>query len=274
VDRDTLVGRDAGTAPYYAAVVGALPLLLTMACAAPHGGSWRWLGLRVDTIVLSSLIGVLCIRLKTPTLAVAAPALILLWRLGKESLALSDLNALEHMSDSAEIIFSGTWGALETWLTAAIFTSLVWLAARRRVGLADANDRNFVALGGWFIGVGAVGVWQALANPDWYTLENLKGDGTYVSGTAWPDTKVITLVLAAATVVNAASFILRAQKRRRERRAFVATLPAAAWRSAKSDAQVPPLLDPPSERGLVLFEVEAAAGSYREGGLERPVARL
>jgi hypothetical protein len=275
VTKQTLVGRDAGTVPFAAAVFGAFPTLAMLTCAAPHGNGWRWLGLQLDTVVITSLAALLCVRMKASLATAGAPALVLIWRLGREWWALSSLNALDHMGDSASVIFSNTLGALEPGLTAALFLWLAWLSRKRRVGLADANDRNFIRIAWWFVAVGLVGVWQSLANPDWYTLENLKGDGIYVSGVAWPDTKIIALTLSVATLINAAALRSSAVRRRAARRKFIDELdPQRGWKLAKHDAQVAPLFDPPTDRGLVLLEVEAPAGGYREGGLERPIARV
>lgn len=242
-----LVGRDGGVGYFVAAVFGALPTLLFLAAIDPHG----WDRLRLDTVVITSVAAVISIRGRGVALVASSPALVLLWRLGREFVGLVGYGKLEFMSDSAALIFRRTV-SMDTSTAVVIFGWLAILARKRSVGLADAGDRNLMRIALWFLGVAGVAMIEA-------------------------DGKVITWVLAGATVVNALTMLQRARKQRARRRQFLDEIGRglhARWKLGPApEVSLPPLLDPPGDGTRALFEV-APTGGYREGGLERPVARL
>jgi hypothetical protein len=58
----------------------------------------------LDTVVLTSLAAIWCIRKRSIVVSACAPAVVLIWRLASEWWALNKLDALEHMGESASLI--------------------------------------------------------------------------------------------------------------------------------------------------------------------------
>jgi hypothetical protein len=280
VNKRELVGSDEGAMPFVRTLVVALPVWLMLACAAPGGGTWRWLEApALPTLFAAALAIWSCFGHSFVWPLVGTPLATLLWRTIAEALALSRLNAMEHLGDDFEIISNQTLGSLGPWLSGIVFASLVWLASTRRRGLADARDRNLHQAARWLLAVAVLACALAFANPSWLTLENLNDNGTYRSSVAWPDTKVITLLFALATAAISVAMIWRSNRRRLARRAFLDEIIGgkhATWRVAERDDRLPALLDPPGDGKRVLLEVIAdeSDGPYRGAEKLRAVARV
>ncbi len=265
------------------ALVATLPLLVFVGCAAPHGNAYRWLEIDERGVLIGFALALLVMLQRSRALVwlvlLGPPLISFGYLLMHEAAVLQQFHAMDHFGHSTDLLVRDTFLSVGCWAPALWFASLTWLANTHRVGVADAHDHNLLRLGRWLGVVGGAGLLLTLINGHWYTLENLKGDGTYMSGCAWPDTKVLAAVAAGLTLVAAATMTVRASGRRKARRKFVDAVAHGSvpgWRIGEGPLDVPTLLDSPGPAGRILYAVKTTEGDgpYRESGVELAIARV
>jgi len=200
------------TLPFWLAAIAAAPALLMLAAAAPGGSSWRWLEIPVRVAPIALLLGLWGSRAQSLDRAlvplVGTPAIHTAWSFVAEWFKLAKLERTELFGSELGLLLDHSLAALAPWLIGALYAALAALAIR-------ARGRDSIAPALWLASVGGVAIALTLLNPSWLTLDNLSRSGTYRSSAAWPDTKLLSLVVAAATLLFGAGAAIRARSIRR-----------------------------------------------------------
>ena len=177
------------------AILGALPLLV-LSAAAPS--SDVWLEYPRHPTIVATVTGVLVAVFATrPSRALAVPFATVIvacvW------------NVLSTRG-SAEAVVEGTLQQLAPYVVGGLY-ALLALFAIKRSATARLNRRR---AGAWLFVVGTLAAIVTLANDSWLTLKNLTAKGTFRSSSSWPDTKVLSIVIAVAAALLGLAIILRA----------------------------------------------------------------
>jgi len=197
-------------APYVVAGVIAAAPLFVLGAAAPGGDSWRWLELPARMTFIAATLGVAaCFARSRGTAVLVLLGTVaggFLWELVHEYLGLKGLGRMDLFRDDMRLIASNTLQLLAPWLVGTLYAALAWLAT------SPAEDRMRAQLRAalWLAAVGVVAVALTLQNRSWLTLENLGQRGTFRSSASWPDTKVLSVVVAALALVTGVAMALRA----------------------------------------------------------------
>jgi hypothetical protein len=231
-DRDPRAGR--GT--YVVAGLIALAPLLLLGAAAPGGGQWRWLEVPSRMTMIAAAIGIAACfarsRAVTIWVLLGSVAGAFLWDLVRAYIGLEGLDRMDLIGDDLSIVASNNVKLVAPWLVGALYGALAWLAIRRadayrpdgiRHTLLDAHALR-AAL--WLLVVCVVAMVLTASNKSWLTLENLGNRGTFRSSVSWPDTKILSMVIAALVSVVSATVALRAWRAR----AVAPALPRAMLR--------------------------------------------
>ncbi|MBA3452297.1 MAG: hypothetical protein H0T42_04280 [Deltaproteobacteria bacterium] len=183
-------------APFIFVGVIALAPLLFLSAAAAGGGSWRWLEYPRTVTLIAFALGMFACSRKDRTSALLVPigtvALAALW------------NVAMARSTSAGNIVASTMQTLAPWLVGSLYGVLSVIAISR-----PRQPRLIRILAGvWLCAVGIVAAVLTLENRSWLTLENFDNSHTtYRSSVSWPDTKMITLVLACSAAAFGALIV-------------------------------------------------------------------
>lgn len=196
-----------GRAPYaLAGVIAAVPLLV-LGAAAPGGDSWRWLELPARMTFIAAALGIASCFARSR--GVAAIVLLgtaaggFLWELVHEYFGLNGLSRMDLSHDDMRLIASGALALLAPWLVGALYAALAWIA----IPPAD-RARARMRAGLWLACVAIVAIVLTVQNMSWLTLENLGQRGTFRSSASWPDTKILSLVVAMLAFVAGAAAAL------------------------------------------------------------------
>ncbi|HSR98850.1 MAG TPA: hypothetical protein VLM79_17455 [Kofleriaceae bacterium] len=197
-------------APYVlAGVIAAVPLLV-LGAAAPGGDSWRWLELPARMTFIAAALGIAACFARSRGTAVlvllGTAAAAFLWELVHEYLGLKGLGRMDLFRDDLHLIASNTLQLLAPWLVGTLYAALAWLATSP----AEDGVRAQVRAALWLAAVGLVAIVLTLQNMSWLTLENLGQRGTFRSSASWPDTKILSLIVALLALVAGAAMALRA----------------------------------------------------------------
>ncbi len=287
-------GERALRAPFVVAVFLAAPALLLLGAAAPGGDWWRLLEFPARITAVALVLALWAGRGRSATAAAAVvvvgtPVIYFLWDVIREWLAIREL---EHSGSSLfrgqsfhmewDITVRTTFVTAAPWLVGAAGAWVAAMTVARKRGAGDAADVNRGRAALWATVMGAAVAVMCLVNRSWATLENLTERGTYRSSVAWPDTKVIALAVAVATVCAGAAWMRAVGRRRAERRVLLEKIrrgEIAGWRvvvATGAEAESLPVLidgDEGKTDGVLVWEKAGAAG-YREGGVRREVARV
>jgi hypothetical protein len=173
-------------APYFVAgIVAAVPLLV-LAAAAPGGRDWQWLEYPKHITLLSVFVGLLAMFHAQRMIALAIPLLVAVGAI------LIEVAGGTHGDYLTLVVIE----RLATWLVSGLYAALAWLAIER----ADDLRTNVWRAGAWLVVVGGVAAVLTVANPSWLTFENIGARGTFRSSVAWPDSKILSIVVAAVTL--------------------------------------------------------------------------
>ncbi|MGH2898830.1 MAG: hypothetical protein ACRDMZ_09170, partial [Solirubrobacteraceae bacterium] len=218
--------RPGARAPYVlAGVLAAVPLLL-LGAAAPGGDSWRWLELPARMTFIAAALGIAACFARSRGTAVlvlfGTAAVGFLWELVHEYLGLKGLGRMDLFRDDLRLIASNTLQLLAPWLVGALYAALAWLAIA-----PGERMRGQLRAGLWLAGVGVVAIALTVQNMSWLTLENLGQRGTFRSSASWPDTKILSLIVALLALAAGAAAALRAWRAAPPR----PSLPTATLRS-------------------------------------------
>ena len=226
-------------APYVlAGVIAAVPLLV-LGAAAPGGDSWRWLELPARMTFIAAALGIAACFARSRGTAVlvllgtAAGGLV--WELVHEYLGLQGLGRMDLFRDDLRLIASNTLQLLAPWLVGALYAALAWLAISPAVHAAATGIERVTAdrvrarlrAACWLVCAGAVAVVLTVENTSWLTLENLGERGTFRSSASWPDTKVLSLVIAGVALAAGIAAAVHARRAAQSRD----VLPRATLRS-------------------------------------------
>jgi hypothetical protein len=209
-------------APYVlAGVIAAVPLLV-LGAAAPGGDSWRWLDLPARTTFIAAALGIAACFARSRGTAVlvllGTAAGGFLWELVHEYLGLKGLGRMDLFRDDLGLIASNTLQLLAPWLAGALYAALAWLAIPPEAHAPATGIEHVTAdrvraqlcAACWLVCAGVVAVVLTVENTSWLTLENLGQRGTFRSSASWPDTKILSLVIAAIALAAGAAAALRA----------------------------------------------------------------
>jgi hypothetical protein len=178
------------------AVIAAVPLLV-LSAAAPLGELWRWQEFPRHVTLVAVALGIATTSARSRPAAMVVPigtaAIAVVWELVRDYRGASAMGHPELFGTELNLTINDAIGNLAPWLLGSAYGALAWLAIAR-VPSPVANRRR---AGAWLAVIGGVVMAFALSTHGWLTLENLRGDGTYHSGVAWPDTKVLTVVAGA-----------------------------------------------------------------------------
>jgi len=209
-------------APYVlAGILAAVPLLL-LGAAAPGGDSWRWLELPARMTFIAAALGIAACFARSRGAAVlvllGTAAGGFLWELVHEYLGLKGLGRMDLFRDDLRLIASSTLQLLAPWLVGALYAALAWLAIPPADGAGSSTGepaagerlRGQLRAGLWLAGAGVLAIALTVQNMSWLTLENLGQRGTFRSSASWPDTKILSLVVALLALAAGAAAALRA----------------------------------------------------------------
>jgi hypothetical protein len=225
-------------APYVlAGVIAAVPLLV-LGATAPGGDSWRWLELPARMTLIAAALGIASCFARSRGMAVfvllGTAAIGFFWELVHEYLGLKGLGRMDLFRDDLRLIASNTLELVAPWLVGALYAALVWLAIPPTDRATSAGieavtaDRLRAQLRAalWLACVGVIAVALTVTNMSWLTLENLGQRGTFRSSASWPDTKILSLIVALLALAAGAAAALRAWRLQQPR----SVLPRATLR--------------------------------------------
>jgi len=204
-----------------AAVIAAFPLGM-LATIAPLGHAWVWNEFPRHITLLACVLGLVAMFRRTPALPVLVPFLTagiaFAWELFGEYRGLSKFGRSDLLGTELDLLLDFSVIRLAPWLTGGLYGALAVLSVKR----SREPRRNWRRAGVWLAAVGAIAAVFTLANDNWLTFENLKGDGTYTSSVPWEGTKILSLVadllaIAAGAAAIVASYLLPRTKLPRAR---------------------------------------------------------
>jgi hypothetical protein len=219
----------AGRGAYVVAGLIALAPLLLLGAAAPGGDQWRWLEFPARMTMIAAALGIAACFARSRAIAVwvipGAVAGAFLWDLVRAYIGLKGLGRMDLFGDDLSIIASNTVKLVAPWLAGALYGALAWLAivpapdesgdGTRPGGIRPALLRpQALRAALWLIAVCLVAMVLTASNRSWLTLENIGNRGTFRSSVSWPDTKILSMVVAALVAAMSATVALWAWRAR------------------------------------------------------------
>jgi hypothetical protein len=219
-----------GRGTYVVAGLIALVPLLLLGAAAPGGSQWRWLEFPSRMTAIAAALGIAACFARSRAIAVwvllGSVAGTFLWGLLRAYIGLKSLGRMDLFGEDLPIIVSNTVQLVAPWLVGALYGALAWLAIPRAPEHADRKHTDALRAALWLVVVGVIAIALTTCNRSWLTLENLGERGTFRSSASWPDTKVLSMVVAMLVSVASAAVALRAWRAR----AAAPALPRATLR--------------------------------------------
>lgn len=201
-------------APYIVAGLIALAPLVALSSAAPGGNDWRWGEFPTHVTVIALVLCLVAANRRGIQLALLTPLLVavlaFVWGVIGEYFALRKFHATHLLGKELGLLFDTRFVHLAPWLVGGLYGAIAALAVRRSRDLR----KNIVRAGAWLFAVGAFAAGLTLANRSWLTLESTESH-VIRSSVAWPDSKVLAIVLAAITMAAGAAAIVAATLRKR-----------------------------------------------------------
>jgi hypothetical protein len=206
----------AGRYAYVIVGLAAVLALVVLSGIAPYGDAWVWFEFPRRITFVAAALGLWACTARSREWAgwmvLGTAAVSLAWTVIDEYVGLAHYGRTDLLGSEFWLLFELAVVRLAPWLVGGLYGVLALLAITAR---GDHRDR--ARAGAWLVAVSALALGFTLASQDWFTLDNLTQPGTSISSTAWPDTKVLSVVVDGLAAAAGAVLMLTGRRRTEDR---------------------------------------------------------